>query len=70
MRRNLMTYNGRQDTNVITDTFHKKSHDQMNSQSEKQIREIEYDDGRLYKRLSTYRNIHAAQLTRLGREAN
>lgn len=29
-----MTYSGRHETNVITETFHKKSHDQINSQSE------------------------------------
>lgn len=34
MRKNLIKYNGRHDTTVIIDTFHAKSYDQMNSQSE------------------------------------
>lgn len=29
----MIIYNGRHDTKVITDTFHKKSYDQINSQS-------------------------------------
>lgn len=35
LRKNLIIYNGKHETNVITDTFHRKSHDQINSQSVK-----------------------------------
>lgn len=35
LRRNFRMYSGRQETSVMTSTFHRKSHDQMNSQSER-----------------------------------
>lgn len=35
MRKNLIIYNGKQDTRVIMETFHKKSYEEMNSQSVK-----------------------------------
>lgn len=32
-----MMYNGRQETNVMANTFHRNSYDQMKSQSEKEL---------------------------------
>lgn len=34
MRKNLMMYNGKQESIVIAHTFHRKSHDEMKSKSE------------------------------------